>query len=92
MPSLIPNATITKQVARDAQVGHESVLIQRITIAIGSAARKGEVCCSVDVQNQPEAAIEAIMRLLKQEGYEVKRDRGSDPRDSTGWDSLGISW
>ena len=60
---------------------------------IRDAANKGEDVIHHYLKTDLEKKYaDDFVRALKEDGYEVSRERGDDQREGTSWDYLCISW
>lgn len=81
------------ETTRQAQTGNNSRLIRLINDAVRLAALKGGEHASITVpEGTPSECVVAVMKLLSQNGFQCKEDKGDDVRDRSSWHNLSISW
>lgn len=78
--------------ARKLSEEGRKVDLTRIYKKIEEAARKGDCMLHLDITADIQKGVNYIMSELVLKGFTVKRNNGSDFRDSSSWDYLVISW
>lgn len=80
------------KLAKEISTGAAKICMDNVYLIIKQAAEKGEEYVNYNLKDKESKFADYIISDLKQNGYEVKREKGSDQRDGDSWDYLGIDW
>lgn len=83
-------ANEAKEIANKANISNLDFISQEII----EAAHEGDLFIKVNNQTvfKNEIQIQNAKKELEKGGFSVKREKGSDQRESNDWDYLIISW
>lgn len=83
---------ITAGEARQLTSNAKNVNIDDIYEVIRRAAASGDNIVRFALKQRHLKAVDVIIDKLKADGFLIKRDCGSDQRESCTWDDLIIEW
>ena len=64
--------------------------LKKFNDKIKSAAARGENYVEFSIYSEKNP--DKLIHQFKNEGFQVTRNKGYDPRDGEGWDNVSLSW